>query len=186
VTPTGRRQGLRLMGVTLLSLLGVGSAQAQGPSIWRCGADGRQFSDRPCSDGQLLAGPAPLSAEAQHAAQQVAQREQALADALARERLQRHRVLPGEGLQGIRSTQGPGTAEPSRSALKRAAGHRPPKARQSRLPAPRTEGPSRLRPGGRSEDASAARRIMPPGAAPAAVPAARPAPQAVTGRQRQG
>ena len=36
--------------VTLLVLLLAGAAQAQ--TIWRCGADGRGFSDRPSADGR--------------------------------------------------------------------------------------------------------------------------------------
>lgn len=109
MTGPDRRQGLRLLGAALLSLLGAGTsaAQAQGQRIWRCGADGRQFSDRPCSDGQAVAAPPPVSADAVQEAQRVARREQALAEGLAQQRLQRNQTVPGEGLQGIRSTQGP-------------------------------------------------------------------------------
>ncbi|MEO7244131.1 MAG: hypothetical protein ABIX12_03165, partial [Rubrivivax sp.] len=33
----------------------TGTATAAERSLWRCGADGRSFSDRPCSSGQALA-----------------------------------------------------------------------------------------------------------------------------------
>ena len=42
--------------ITLTLLLAAASAlsQAQAQGVWRCGADGRSFSDRPCVDGQPL------------------------------------------------------------------------------------------------------------------------------------
>jgi len=69
--------------------------QARAEGVWRCGADGRSFSDRPCSDGQPLS-MAALSAEPSAAqrrqAQDVAARAQRLADGLRQERLQRERA----------------------------------------------------------------------------------------------
>jgi hypothetical protein len=84
--------------LALLALLTAAASllpQAQAQGVWRCGADGRQFSDRPCSDGQPLP-MAALSAEPSAAqrleALDVAAREQRLADELRRQRLQRERA----------------------------------------------------------------------------------------------
>lgn len=76
--------------------------QAQaGQTIWRCGEDGRVFSDRPCSNGQALpVHRTPTAGEAQ-AAEQVAVRERQLADTLRQERHARARVAPGSGLIAI-------------------------------------------------------------------------------------
>jgi hypothetical protein len=97
----------------LVLLLGAAAAMSplQAQTVWRCGADGRSFSDRPCADGQRLqmAELADMrSAGEVAAAQAVAARQQRLAEALRQERLQRERastpafdrhVLP-QGRQG--------------------------------------------------------------------------------------
>lgn len=62
---------------------------AHGQGIWRCGAQGNSFSDRPCADGRVLpAAPAP-SALAVRQAAEVAQREAMLAIQLRSQRLAR-------------------------------------------------------------------------------------------------
>jgi len=66
----------------------------QAQPVWRCGADGRSFSDRPCAGGQRLqmAELADMrSADEVAAAQAVAARQQRRAQALSQERLQRER-----------------------------------------------------------------------------------------------
>jgi hypothetical protein len=77
------------------------SAQAQGQTVWRCGPDGRVFSDTPCAEGRLVATVDPRPAADVHAARDMARREQRLADRLREERLQREAVGPGAGLAGI-------------------------------------------------------------------------------------
>jgi len=84
--------------LALLALLTAAAGllpEAQAQGVWRCGADGRSFSDRPCSDGQPLP-MAALFAEPSAAqwleALDVAAREQRLADELRRQRLQRERA----------------------------------------------------------------------------------------------
>lgn len=73
--------------------------------VWRCGADGRSFSDRPCNDGHTaeLRFDAP-GADRQAQAQAVAQREALSAAELQRERLRRdaqaRRDGPGLGTLG--------------------------------------------------------------------------------------
>jgi hypothetical protein len=70
------------------------SAQAQGQTVWRCGPDGRVFSDTPCAEGRLVATVDPRPAADVHAARDMARREQRLADRLREERLQREAVGP--------------------------------------------------------------------------------------------
>ena len=64
-------------------------AAAQTPTVWRCGADGRSFSDTPCAEGQMLAMAAPRPAEDVQAARALAAQERQQADRLLAERLQR-------------------------------------------------------------------------------------------------
>jgi hypothetical protein len=81
------------------------SAQAQGQTVWRCGPDGRVFSDTPCAEGRLVATVDPRPAADVHAARDMARREQRLADRLREERLQREAVGPGAGPGGHRPRQ---------------------------------------------------------------------------------
>ena len=65
---------------------------AQAQAVWRCGADGRSYSDRPCADGrplqtaELADTRSAIEVESAHG---VATREKRLAEALRRERLER-------------------------------------------------------------------------------------------------
>jgi hypothetical protein len=72
----------RLMLALLLALAcGHGTAQ----TLWRCGPDGRQFQDRPCTMGQAVTlQPAPPAAAVQEA-RQVSQRERLALQTLATE-----------------------------------------------------------------------------------------------------
>lgn len=86
--------------VALLGLL-IGAAGAtlplQAQTVWRCGADGSSFSDRPCADGQRLQMAALADARSAAevlAAREVAARQQRLANALRHERLQRDAAQP--------------------------------------------------------------------------------------------
>lgn len=77
------------------------AALAQGQAVWRCGPDGRVFSDTPCAQGRLVATADSRPASDVQAAREVAQREQRLADKLLEERVRRETVAPGAGLAGI-------------------------------------------------------------------------------------
>ncbi len=86
--------------ITLLALLGVADL-AGAQQIWRCGADGRVFSDRPCADGRAISSSDSRTADEVDAAREVASRDQKLAATLASERAERARVAPGAGLIAI-------------------------------------------------------------------------------------
>lgn len=90
----------RMNRIAALGLL-LGAAAASSPlqaqTVWRCGADGRSFGDRPCADGQRLQMAALADARSATevlAAREVAARQQRLAEALRQERLQREAAPP--------------------------------------------------------------------------------------------
>lgn len=71
----------------LILLLACAGAQAQ--PIYRCGADGRTYSQTPCEQGRRLDLADDRSAAQQQEAQAVAENARTLADALERNRLDR-------------------------------------------------------------------------------------------------
>jgi hypothetical protein len=93
--------------VIVVLLLVTSAAQAQG--VWRCGPDGRSFSDTPCRDGRELSVPQARPAADLDHAQDVARREKALADQLVRERQQRESqaVAGAAGIDGSRLVKAP-------------------------------------------------------------------------------
>ena len=88
--------------LVLLSVAGVAQAQAQ--TIWRCGPDGRSYSDSPCADGRVVAVADGRAAGEVAEARAVLARDQRLARQLVVERQAREReaLAQGNGLAGIR------------------------------------------------------------------------------------
>jgi len=128
----------KLVTLTLLLAAAGAMSTAQAQGVWRCGADGRSFSDRPCADGQPLhmAELADTRTAAEvRSAQAVAARERRLAEGLRQERLQRERqVLPPSHKQ---------TAAPTTAAIRRVDGVRLKRAAnkpQTRRPVPADDG----------------------------------------------
>lgn len=81
----------------------VAAAQDRGSdTVYRCGADGRQYSDNACPDGKPVPAADARSAEQRRHAEEVVRRERELADRLTKEREQRERHAPGA--VGIGST----------------------------------------------------------------------------------
>jgi hypothetical protein len=124
-------------------LLGAAGATLplQAQTVWRCGADGRSFSDRPCADGQRVEMTAladERSASEVLAAREVAARQQRLAEALRQERLQREASPPahmhalassrhgGESVNPRRGTKTQAKREPT--TRQRQPGRQPPAA----------------------------------------------------------
>lgn len=62
---------------------------AQNTTIYRCGADGRELSQQPCPEGQVLTPKAAPDAEQVRQAQEIARREEQLGNRMAAERRQR-------------------------------------------------------------------------------------------------
>jgi hypothetical protein len=90
----------RLCACLLGLLLGGLASTTAAQTLWRCGADGRLFSDRPCADGQAYTVTDRPSAADVQAATLVAERERRLAQQLADERRARAQAA-GSGLIGI-------------------------------------------------------------------------------------
>lgn len=120
-----------------------------GQTIWRCGPDGRAFSDRPCSGGQTLPALRMPTAEDVREAERVAGRERKLADTLRAERHERARIAPGSGLIaigpndsqrpiGLRPLRKPHHLHKPESQRARGSDKQPAKSpREARLPPPR-------------------------------------------------
>ena len=68
------------------ALLVAGTAHAASQKVFRCGPDGRIYSQTPCKDGVEVSADDPRSAEQRKAAQDTVKREEKLADKMARER----------------------------------------------------------------------------------------------------
>jgi hypothetical protein len=84
-----------LLGAALV-LLGT-QAAAQSPKIYRCGPDGREYSQVPCKDGKLIDATDARSAEQQRDAQGVAESQKRLATSLEKERREREAKAAGTG-----------------------------------------------------------------------------------------
>jgi hypothetical protein len=89
------RHGL-LAAVLGLVLAPAVAAQERGnDTVYRCGADGRQYSDNACPEGKPVSAADARSAEQRRHAEEVVRRDRELADRLAKEREQRERNAPG-------------------------------------------------------------------------------------------
>ena len=90
-----------------LPLLAAAQAQAQSQShshsqtVWRCGPDGRSYSDTPCPQGRALKVPDARPAADVEAAQDRVGREKRLADELRQQRLQSEATARHIGAAGI-------------------------------------------------------------------------------------
>lgn len=72
------------------------AAQAQ-ERVYRCGADGRSYSQEPCAAGRTVEVADPRSAQQAAQSRQAAQRDAKLADALERQRLLAEREAARQG-----------------------------------------------------------------------------------------
>ena len=76
--------------------------QAQG--VWRCGPDGRAYSDSPCAQGRMVAVADTRSATQVQGAQDVVARDRALARQMVQERRDNEReALSRSGITGFKS-----------------------------------------------------------------------------------
>lgn len=103
--------------VCLLLLAGAGHSQAEAQAVWRCGPDGRTYTDTPCPEGRALATPERRPAADIASAQETARRESSLAAQQLREREQREAAAPG-GAIGIRGTRLAAAAQPVKPSAK--------------------------------------------------------------------
>ena len=96
----------------LLPLLPLLAQAAPPQTVYRCGPDGRVYSQTPCADGKALTVDDPRSASQQKAAREVTAREAEQAKKLADERRQRDEAAKGQAAAGIK----PSTAAEAASA----------------------------------------------------------------------
>ena len=136
-------------------LLAFAAAHAAESSVWRCGADGRSYSDSPCPGGRQVAVADPRSDDQRAQARDVARKDEVLARELVQQRRERDAELRtrGPGLVAIRSTPSNdgGTVKPRLKAKEA----KEPKMKSSR-PAPAS------RPAARGTSPTADRAIPPP------------------------
>ena len=135
-----------LLAFALLCTL-VSGVAAAGP-IYRCGPDGRVFSQTPCAGGTLVETNAPPSAERQAEAQRVAEQDRRLADDMERTRLAEEAARTPKRAAAL--------TQPKRAAKTRGAGseehaHKPRLHRKSTRKKPQKEsGVIVLRPASRT------------------------------------
>lgn len=104
--------GLPAASAMALLLCAIGaSAQAPAAAVYRCGSS---YSETPCPGGKPVAAEDARSAAQLQQAQDVKQREAALADQLRTERLARERAAAAQGAVGIGPTAAD-TAKPASS-----------------------------------------------------------------------
>lgn len=87
----------RLLTALLSVLLGsAAAAQDRGSdTVYRCGPDGKTYSDSACPDGKTVAAADARTAEQRRNAEDVVRRDREFADRMAKEREQRERNAPG-------------------------------------------------------------------------------------------
>jgi len=107
-------------------LLSTSASCAHAQGVWRCGADGKQFSDRPCEQAWALKALEPRPTPDVAAAQSAARREQALAEQLLKERQQRE-TQAAKGAAGIRMARAAEPVNPKAAPKppQRSSKHRP-------------------------------------------------------------
>jgi len=84
---------MKHLALTLSLLTLTGLAQAAG-AIYRCGPDGRTYSQAPCADGQLVEAADPRTAAQRAEAKRQQAAERKMGQAMERERLSAQKVAP--------------------------------------------------------------------------------------------
>jgi hypothetical protein len=108
---------LALGGVMLLSGW-LPTLAAPPQTVYRCGPDGRIYSQTPCTDGKALSVDDPRSSSQQKAARDVATRDADQARKLADERRQREDAAKGQAAAGFKTAPPPAEAPASAPARK--------------------------------------------------------------------
>ncbi len=105
----------------MLVILATLPLLAQAQQVWRCGADGRSYSDVPCTEGRQLEVTEPRPAADLAAARAQATRQVRLADTVHKQRLAQEATQRGSGITGIGplARLKPASSAPVRSRLKK-------------------------------------------------------------------
>jgi hypothetical protein len=103
-------------------LLPLAVMAAPPQTVYRCGPDGRVYSQTPCADGKALTVDDPRSAQQQKSARDVAARNAEEAARLAGERRQRDQAARGQAAGGFQTA--PAAAPAAASAPARKTGRK--------------------------------------------------------------
>ena len=109
----------------LFALLLTGTVALAAPpqTVYRCGPDGRVYSQTPCADGKALSTDDPRSASQQKAGREVAERDAEQARRLADERRQGEAAAKAQQAAGFKTAPAaePASAPPRKPKAKTAA-----------------------------------------------------------------
>ncbi len=108
-----------------LTLMFLAFTAAQAQTVWRCGPDGREYSNTPCPAGKPVDTTQPRPDADVRSAQSRAAQEKAQAAALLRERQSRE-ASQGKGAAGIAPAKPPASAASSAKAKSKAKKKQPP------------------------------------------------------------
>jgi hypothetical protein len=113
----------RQLAALVAAALALSTVLAAPPqTVYRCGPDGRSYSQTPCADGRPVNAEDPRSASQQKAARGVADHESQQAQKMAEERRQREAAAKGQAAAGFKSAPAVDAASaPSRKAKTKAA-----------------------------------------------------------------
>ena len=107
-----------LAAAAVCGLAAVATVAAPPQTVYRCGPDGRQYSQTPCADGRAVTTEDSRSAEQQRAAREVAARDSKQAESLAAERRQREESAKGQAAAGIKPAESSAAASAPKGKAK--------------------------------------------------------------------
>jgi hypothetical protein len=109
-----------LMTVLLCAPLAPVAAQ----TVYRCGPDGREYSQQPCKDGRAVDVADPRSAAQQREGERLARDQKRLAEQLQAQRRQREATAKPQGAAALRAMRVPEAAPAASGARKSKGQHR--------------------------------------------------------------
>lgn len=115
---TNRGVGRSLAAAAVGVLAAVAAAAAPPQTVYRCGPDGRQYSQTPCADGRAVTTEDSRTAEQQKAAREVAARDSKHAEKLTAERRQREELAKGQAAAGIKPADSSAAASAPKGKVK--------------------------------------------------------------------
>jgi hypothetical protein len=122
----------------LLACLPLSLRAAPPQTVYRCGPEGRIYSQTPCADGKALTVDDPRSAEQQKAAREVSARDAEQARQLAAERRQREAAARQQAAAGVKPEPPAESASAARKKKGKAPATDPSISPPMRVPAPAT------------------------------------------------
>jgi hypothetical protein len=108
----------------MTALLSAPPAPVAAQTVYRCGPDGREYSQQPCKDGRAVDVADPRSAAQQREGERVARDQKRLAERLEAQRRQREAAATPQGAAALRVPRVPEAAPAASSARKSKGQHR--------------------------------------------------------------